>query len=207
MTAELVSKKRVNYMEAWVKTYSDGTKILQSYATDVVKRTPEGKYIRLWNGWSVTTNRHVYTAFDVSLKSLPFEDGTYEQTPQYRRGMRFYPWGYNHTASDRIMLKDNKGETTDDIEESVEHFVRAVEEGDINLITDKYSTCIDKELHERYKNNKKMIELFRAMRVCLEQKPRKDEISMLCLMYDYNFPTVYSYMKPNYDFTGELQWD
>lgn len=207
MTAELISKKRVNYMEAWVKTYSDGTKILQSYATDVVKRTRKGKYIRLWDGWSVTTNRHVYTAFDVSLKSLPFEDGTYEKTPQYRRGMKFYRWGYNHRDTARVMLTDNKGKVTNDVKQFVARFVRAVKEGDIELIVDYYSTCIDKELKQIYKNNKKMIELFRAMRVCLEQKPRKDEISMLCKIYEYDFPTVYSYMKSNYNFTGELKWD
>lgn len=204
---ELISKERINYTNGYIKTYSDGTQILQSYSTDVVERTPEGKYIRLWEGWSVSTSGQVYRGFGVSFRSLPFRDGTYEQTPQYRRGLRFYSWGYEHVATHRIMLKDNKGRKTYDIKESVTNFVNSVKEGDINLITEFYSTCIDKELHERYKNNKKMIELFRAMRVCLEKKPRKDEISMLCKIYDYDFPTVYSYMKPNYNFTGELKWD
>ena len=206
MTAELVSKKRVNYMEAWVKTYSDGTKILQSYSTDVVKVTPEGRYIRLWNGWSVTTNRHVYTAFDVSLKSLRFEDGTIEQPRVYRHGVCFNHWNCM-PVNDRVEMRDNEGKETNDIESLVDDFDDALKSKDITRIKNAYSTCIDKELREKYKDNKKMFQLFRAMRVCLEQKPRKDEISMLCKIYEYDLSTVYGYIKQDYDFTGELQWD
>lgn len=191
-------------MEAWVKTYSDGTKILQSYSTDVVKMTPEGKYIRLWNGWSVTTNRHVYTAFDVSLKSLPFEDGTYEQPRVFRHGVCFNRWNCMPMYH-RVEMRDSEGKETGDVESLVDDFANALKSKDIIRIKNAYSTCIDKELRKKYKDNKKMFQLFRAMRVCLEQKPRKDEISMLCKIYEYDFGTVYDYIKQDYDFLGDLR--
>ena len=43
-----IERKRLNYMQAYIKYYDDGSQILQSYNTDVVKRTPDGQYIRLW---------------------------------------------------------------------------------------------------------------------------------------------------------------
>lgn len=204
MTAKLISKERVSYMEAWIKTYSDGTKILQSYETDVVKMTPEGKYIRLWHDWSVSTNRQVYRAFNVSLKSLPFEDGTVEQPCVYRKGLRFNSWTCM-PVSDRIEIRDNEGKKTKIVEQLVDSFDKALKSKDITDIKNAYSTCIDKELREKYKDNEKMFQLFRAMRVCLEQKPRQDEISMLCKIYEYDFGTVYSYIKQDYDFLGDLQ--
>ncbi len=74
----LTDKQRLRHMNAWIKTYADGTQILQSYNTDVVKRTPDGKYIRLWNCWSVTTSRQVRAWCGHSFRDLPFADGTVE---------------------------------------------------------------------------------------------------------------------------------
>lgn len=47
------------YGKARVKEYSDGSTILQSYTTDIIKRESDGTLIRLWHGWSVTTGRHI----------------------------------------------------------------------------------------------------------------------------------------------------
>lgn len=47
------------YGKAKVKEYSDGTKVLQSYYTDVVEIDANGKIVRLWDGWSNTTGRHI----------------------------------------------------------------------------------------------------------------------------------------------------
>ena len=74
----LTDKQQLRYMQAWIKTYADGTQILQSYNTDVVKRTPDGRYIRLWNSWSVTTSKQVRAWCGRSFRDLPFEDGTVE---------------------------------------------------------------------------------------------------------------------------------
>ena len=48
------------YGKAIVKVAEDGSEILQSYDTDVMKRTPDGELVRLWSGWSATTGRHIY---------------------------------------------------------------------------------------------------------------------------------------------------
>lgn len=74
----LTNKEQLRYMQAWIKTYADGTQILQSYNTDVVKRTPNGEYIRLWNSWSVTTSKQVRAWCGENFRDLPFEDGTVE---------------------------------------------------------------------------------------------------------------------------------
>ena len=47
------------YGKAIVKVYSDGTQILQSYQTDVLKRSANGTFERLWFGWSATTGSHI----------------------------------------------------------------------------------------------------------------------------------------------------
>lgn len=36
-----------------------GEKILKSYKTEVLKVDRSGRLVRLWDGWSVTTQRHV----------------------------------------------------------------------------------------------------------------------------------------------------
>ena len=45
--------------KAVVKEYENGDKILFSYLTPVLKQTKEGKLIRLWNGYSTTTGKHI----------------------------------------------------------------------------------------------------------------------------------------------------
>lgn len=45
--------------KAIVKEYENGDKVLLSYLTPVLKQTKEGKLIRLWDGYSATTGRHV----------------------------------------------------------------------------------------------------------------------------------------------------
>lgn len=53
------SSQKSFYGKAKVKTLEDGTQILYSYGTPIVKRKPDGSLLRLWNGWSATTGRHV----------------------------------------------------------------------------------------------------------------------------------------------------
>lgn len=45
--------------KAVVREYENGDKILFSYLTPVLKQTKDGKLIRLWDGYSATTGRHV----------------------------------------------------------------------------------------------------------------------------------------------------
>ena len=45
--------------KAQVIVCEDGTEILQSYQTQMVKREPGGRLVRLSNFWSATTGRHI----------------------------------------------------------------------------------------------------------------------------------------------------
>lgn len=47
------------YKKATVIETDDGETILQSYDTQVCKITADGKFIRLWDGYSATTMRHI----------------------------------------------------------------------------------------------------------------------------------------------------
>lgn len=55
-----VDGRKSFYGKAWVREMSDGTEILRSYETDVMKRNPDGTLVRLWWDWSATTGRHIY---------------------------------------------------------------------------------------------------------------------------------------------------
>lgn len=54
-----VDGRKSFYNKAIVCTEDDGTETLLSYGTPVIKRDRNGNLIRLWNGYSVTTMRHV----------------------------------------------------------------------------------------------------------------------------------------------------
>lgn len=47
------------YGKAKVCIADDGTKILYSYNTPILKKTATGEFIRMWDGWSATTGRHI----------------------------------------------------------------------------------------------------------------------------------------------------
>lgn len=47
------------YGKAIVIVCDDGTQILRSYNTEVIKRDAAGNLFRLWDGWSATTSRHI----------------------------------------------------------------------------------------------------------------------------------------------------
>lgn len=53
------SSQKSFYGKALVLTFSDGSKVLQSYSTWVAKITPNGDVVRLWCGWSATTGKHI----------------------------------------------------------------------------------------------------------------------------------------------------
>lgn len=47
------------YGKAVVKIQEDSTEILYSYNTPIIKRTAGGELVRIWNGWTATTGRHI----------------------------------------------------------------------------------------------------------------------------------------------------
>ena len=47
------------YGKSVVRQFSDGSEVLMSYLTPVVRKGADGKLTRLWDDWSATTGRHV----------------------------------------------------------------------------------------------------------------------------------------------------
>lgn len=47
------------YSKALVEICNDGTEVLYSYGTKIISRIPDGSLVRYWDGWSLTTGRHI----------------------------------------------------------------------------------------------------------------------------------------------------
>lgn len=47
------------YGKAFVEIDEDGTEILKSYNTPTIEKLPSGELIRLYDGWTQTTGKHV----------------------------------------------------------------------------------------------------------------------------------------------------
>ena len=47
------------YGKAVVEVADDGSETLYSYGTPIAKKTAAGELVRLWDGWSATTGRHI----------------------------------------------------------------------------------------------------------------------------------------------------
>lgn len=62
--------------KAVVETYTDGSAVLFSYNTPIIKRLLHGELVRLWDGWTATTGKHI-SAFcglkKAAFMALPLE--------------------------------------------------------------------------------------------------------------------------------------
>lgn len=47
------------YGKAKVHYTFDGREVLYSYGTPIIERYPNGGMVRLWDGWSRTTGKHI----------------------------------------------------------------------------------------------------------------------------------------------------
>lgn len=47
------------YGKARVLIDDDGSETLYSYDTPIIKRLVSGELVKLWDGWSMTTGRHI----------------------------------------------------------------------------------------------------------------------------------------------------
>jgi len=56
------------YGKCRVREYDDGTRVLESYTTEVIKLNPDGTYTRLWGHWSMTTGAHIYSFCSIRKK-------------------------------------------------------------------------------------------------------------------------------------------
>ena len=69
------------YGKAVVQIEENGTKTLLSYGTPIIKRFVSGKMVKLWDGWSATTGRHI-KAF-CGLNKAGFKKLELEKKPVY----------------------------------------------------------------------------------------------------------------------------
>ena len=69
------------YGKAVVIVEDNGTETLYSYNTPIIKRFVSGKMVKLWDGWSATTGRHI-KAF-CGLNKAGFEKLELEKKPVY----------------------------------------------------------------------------------------------------------------------------
>ena len=47
------------YGKAIVEVADDGSETLYSYNTPIIKRSSSGDLVKLWDGWTATTGRHI----------------------------------------------------------------------------------------------------------------------------------------------------
>lgn len=81
-----VSGQKSFHGKAVVETYTDGSAVLFSYNTPIIKRTPKGELVRLWAGWSATTGKHIkaFCGLDkAGFTALPHDSTTYEKAAAY----------------------------------------------------------------------------------------------------------------------------
>ena len=192
----LINKKQLDYMQAWIKEYNDGTMILQSYETDVVKRTPNGEYIRLWNGWSVSTSRQVFRWCGHAFRELPFADGTVEDRRRHNNSRT----GYNVYG---IPL------SIDDADNTIQSLSLLDSERLLSgrWIQSNYNSGYHKKLKDFVKGNKDLTELIMIAKACaLGNKEKrlyktyrvKTSAEVIAKFYDYNFDKVLeSYQAKN----------
>lgn len=64
-----IDNRKSFYGKARVEMCDDGSEILWSYDTAVLKRDPDGNLIRLWPGWSLTTGRHIAAFAGINKKA------------------------------------------------------------------------------------------------------------------------------------------
>lgn len=175
-----IERKRLNYMSAYIKYYDDGSQILQSYNTDVVKRTPDGQYIRLWDGWSSSTNKQVNAYCGYRFRSLPFEDGTVEDTkPVYRRK------GYKYNGSPKAL-------SLAEIDEKVKDFIRSLKNKNLRwMVQYDYNSACNKELKKWAKSEKRQ-RLVDALYSCATKKPTKNAMGVLAKLYNFDINEVWN---------------
>lgn len=173
----IINKERFRYMNAYIKYLDNGDEILQSWSTDVVLRKKNGELVRLWSGWSVSTNKQVKDYCGKSLRDIPFEDGTFEET---KRNLSV--WGTQH-----LFHKDFTDVKKNEI--TTEWFFK------------NYGTGYAKQIKKLIGNDKELNDIYRIAHICaLANKKMKkgdkpeprNKYQMYAYMYDYNFCKIYN---------------
>ena len=180
-----IDRQRLNYMQAWIKKYDDGSEILMSYNTDVVKKTPDGRYIRLWSLWSSSTSKQVRAYCNRAFRSLPFEDGTVEDIRPIpsRKGWTLNK-SHGRLAAKRI--------DTPYIPGKVARIVYALEHKDLGALLWEYNSACTKELLAHYKTNEQMKQIVRLLKECATETPdRYSKHTALAKLYDFDIKRIW----------------
>jgi len=74
------------YNKAVVQINDDGSETLYSYETPIITRTATGQLVKLWDGWTATTGRHI-AAF-CGLNKAGFAALEYQDKPTTGSGGR-----------------------------------------------------------------------------------------------------------------------
>lgn len=77
------------YGKAVVIVEDNGTETLLSYGTPIIKRFVSGEMVKLWDGWSATTGRHI-KAF-CGLNKAGYEKLELEKKPVYNMAADMTP--------------------------------------------------------------------------------------------------------------------
>ncbi len=174
-----IEREQLNYMQAWIKYYDDGSQILMSYSTDVVKRTPAGKYIRFWHSWSSSTMKQVKAYCGYYFRGLPYEDGTYEDINASRSRK-----GFKYDGSAKYLTKD-------DIEMYTHNFIRDLQQKNYKwMIEMSYNTLCNQSLKKWAKSEKRK-RLLDALYSCATQKPTKNAVRVLARMYNFDIKELW----------------
>lgn len=181
--AELLRIEKFRYMNAEIKYYDDNSEVFVSYFTPVVRKNPDGTYVRLWNSWSSSTSKQVKTWCGHSFRDIPFEDGTVEdRTVEYKRK------GYNFHNRASAYIPEMW-------EQRAKNFSKSITEGLLYLTDDYYgyNTALYKELKGIYKTNKKYMFLFDVLNACINKKKVRgnNPINALLVIYQYDFLKVW----------------
>lgn len=175
-----IERKQLNYMNAWIKYYDDGSQILMSYSTDVVKRTPDGKYIRLWHSWSSSTMKQVKAYCGHYFRGLPYEDGTHEDLKASNKRK-----GFKYDGRAKYLTKD-------DVEMYTRNFIRDLQQKNYKwMIEMSYNTLCNKGLKKWAKSEKRK-RLVDALYSCATNKPTKNAVGVLAKMYNFKFEDVWN---------------
>lgn len=173
----VIDKKQFRSMNAYIKYFDNGAEIFQSWSTDVVLRKKNGELVRLWAGWSVMTNKQVKAYCGKSLRDIPFEDGTFEETKH-----SLNVWGLQHPVC-RDFTNVKKSKMTP------EWFFR------------NYGTGYGKQIKKLIGNDKELNDIYRIAHICAlankkikeGDKPEpRNKYQMYAYMYDYNFCKIYN---------------
>lgn len=67
------------YRKAFVLINDNGVEILYSYDVPIMAKLTDGEFVRLYEGWTMTTGRHIYAFSGMRKKQFEsMEVGKYE---------------------------------------------------------------------------------------------------------------------------------